>query len=252
MLRRCGAYVARHHWGMIAAFIALGGTSYAALRTVPGSDGQVHACYGKLVYSAGTHKLLSGGALRVVPQGTQCRRGEVALAWNQRGVQGPSGPQGAAGVQGASGTLTDTSQFYTRAQSDARFMQGTGGVSAIPRTVIANTQAGTLFDVPGSGKLDVTFCAGNQSEYRYTNESGATQTYVLGSALTAADNPTTGEPRTGTVNAGTSFTNVGSDSHDLMRLVLTDGTRTTDFEVATSLDAGSNACVYWGEVYSGS
>ena len=97
----------------------------------------------------------------------------------------------------------------------------------------------------------MSFCAGLQSEFRYTNESQGTQTYVMASSLITVDNPPSGDPKTGTVDAGTSFTRVGSDSHDLMRLLLTDGSHTTDFEIATSLEAGSNSCVYWGEVYSG-
>src|SRR3954451_19814087 len=72
--------------------VAVAGTAWAA---VPGNDGQIHGCYGKL-----------GGVLRVVDtaQGQKCSDTlERPIAWNQRGDQGEPGPAGAQGPQGPKG-----------------------------------------------------------------------------------------------------------------------------------------------------
>lgn len=75
-----------------ALFVSLVGVGYAATGGIPGSNGVIHSCYQK-----------SHGALRVVPAGRRCRRSEKALAFNQRGRQGPAGARGLQGKQGVRG-----------------------------------------------------------------------------------------------------------------------------------------------------
>lgn len=84
-------YARRHHVGLLALFVALGGTSLAATQ-IPGPGGVIHACYQK-----------RSGALNVVAATKRCRRGERALAFNQTGPQGAQGIQGPAGQPGAPG-----------------------------------------------------------------------------------------------------------------------------------------------------
>lgn len=84
-------YARRHHVGLLALFVALGGTSLAATQ-IPGPGGVIHACYQK-----------RGGALNVVAATKRCRRGQRALAFNQTGPQGSQGIQGPAGQPGAPG-----------------------------------------------------------------------------------------------------------------------------------------------------
>jgi hypothetical protein len=73
-----------------AALLVVGGT---ALATIPGSDGVIKSCYTK-----GT------GALRVIDSSTsQCKAGEAALSWNQKGPKGDPGPQGPRGYDGQTG-----------------------------------------------------------------------------------------------------------------------------------------------------
>jgi hypothetical protein len=94
-------YVRRHHVGLLALFVALGGTSFAATQ-IPGPGGVIHSCYGK-----------SNGSLRLVAAGRKCGRAERALAFNQlgrRGSQGAQGAQGSAGPQGATGPTGATGQ----------------------------------------------------------------------------------------------------------------------------------------------
>ncbi|HTX30044.1 MAG TPA: tail fiber protein [Solirubrobacteraceae bacterium] len=79
----------------VALFIALGGSAYAVSGR---SDAPIHACASKRT-----------GSLRLLRKG-RCRRSELAIAWNR---QGPAG-------------TVNTSQFYTKAQSDSRYLPVSG------------------------------------------------------------------------------------------------------------------------------
>ena len=59
-----------------------------------------------------------------------------------------------------------------------------------------------------------------------------------------------GDPDTGSVPAGSSFTNTDDDLHDITRLSVSNGTGVVDFVIAQSR-ASNNDCLYWGEAYSG-
>ena len=77
---------------LVALAIAAVAVAGAALAAIPDGNGVIHAC-----------RKVDGGALRVVAKASACRHGERALAWNQRGVAGPTGPAGPAGPKGATG-----------------------------------------------------------------------------------------------------------------------------------------------------
>ncbi len=62
---------------------AVGGAAAAA---IPDEAGVIHGCYNQV-----------NGGLRIVDSGATCKPGEVALPWNQNGVQGPAGPPGPPG-----------------------------------------------------------------------------------------------------------------------------------------------------------
>lgn len=153
-----------------------------------------------------------------------------------RGATGQHGPQG---IQGSPGT-PDTSQFYTKTQSDDRFLHGSGQITTIPLLDLHNAASGPLIDVAGVGKLEVTGCASAESSLTYTNESTTAQNYVLLSSFHARN---TLDPDTGTVAASASFTNSSNDSHDLIRLSLSNGSKVVDFQIAQSRN-GSD-CLYW-------
>jgi hypothetical protein len=88
--------------GRVSLLLALIGLLSLALTTSAlaapaiGAGGQIGACY----KSKGKAK----GAMRVVPAGKKCRRGERKLAWSVAGPQGAPGAQGSAGSQGPAGT----------------------------------------------------------------------------------------------------------------------------------------------------
>ena len=85
MLSSLRAYVGRHHIGLLALFIALGGTSYAAIKLPANSVGA---------------KQLKKGA--VTPK--KVARSTRALFKGQKGSRGPTGARGATGASGTPGS----------------------------------------------------------------------------------------------------------------------------------------------------
>jgi hypothetical protein len=75
--------------GVIAVVLAAGGFAVAA---IPEGDGTINGCYAK-----------KSGALRVVPAGKKCRKGELPLSFSQKGDPGAAGPAGPAGAKGDPG-----------------------------------------------------------------------------------------------------------------------------------------------------
>jgi hypothetical protein len=112
MIARVGAYVRRNHLGLLALFVALGGTSYAALKLPAHSVGTT-----QLRNGAVTANKIRSGALRA----RHFRGGK--LPRGARGAAGAAGPTGAAGPVGQTGPTgtVDTSNFYDKVASDGRF-----------------------------------------------------------------------------------------------------------------------------------
>jgi len=74
---------------LLALFVALGGTGYAASGGFT-SGGKLQACVG------------GKGGLTLLKSGKKCKHGQKLIAWNQTGPQGATGPGGIAGLNGAS------------------------------------------------------------------------------------------------------------------------------------------------------
>jgi hypothetical protein len=102
----------------VALLVALSGTSYAALVLPANSVGS---------------KQIKNRSIQPVDLG----RKAVASLGGRRGRPGPTGPQGIQGPQGVQGEpgpkgdtgSVDTSNFYTKSESDSRFL-GTGAKAA--------------------------------------------------------------------------------------------------------------------------
>ena len=77
-------YVRRHHVALLALFVALGGTSYAAVK-LPRN-------------SVGTVQIKNKAVTR-----TKIARKTLASLRGPRGAQGPAGAQGPGGAQGPAG-----------------------------------------------------------------------------------------------------------------------------------------------------
>ncbi len=69
-----------------------------AWATIPGGDGTIQGCYGKV-----------GGVLRVIDpaKGEKCLGVEVPVSWDQKGLKGDAGPAGALGQAGPKGDKGD-------------------------------------------------------------------------------------------------------------------------------------------------
>jgi hypothetical protein len=112
----------------LALFVALGGTSYAAVKLPPRSVGT-----SQLKANAVTSQKVKDGVLQAkdfkagqLPAGAagpQGAKGDTGAT----GAQGPKGDRGATGARGATGPkgetgTVDTSNFYDKAASDSRFL----------------------------------------------------------------------------------------------------------------------------------
>jgi hypothetical protein len=84
-------YLRGNTLALLALFVALGGTSYAAAGGLVAKNGQLTGCVG------------NGGLLKVLKPGRRCAKGQTAVAWNVTGRAGGSGPAGATGASGATG-----------------------------------------------------------------------------------------------------------------------------------------------------
>jgi hypothetical protein len=99
-------YVGRHHIGLLALFIALGGTSYAAVTLPANSVGTKQikknaVTSAKIKKNAVTSAKVKNGSLR------QADFAAGSLPTGPTGPQGARGPQGAGGPQGPKGDKGD-------------------------------------------------------------------------------------------------------------------------------------------------
>jgi hypothetical protein len=101
------------------------------------SNNTIYACYQK-----------ENGQLRKVNGPDQCKPSEIPTSWSVAGVPGPKGDKGDKGETG----VVDTSNFYTKAEIDSRFLQGagvlSGGSAKLTAAIFPGNQA-TILDLPG-------------------------------------------------------------------------------------------------------
>lgn len=114
-------YLRRHHLALLALFIALGGTSYAATKLPPNSVGSRHLRAGAV-----TPAKLSKATLKRIQRRRVGPRGQSVPG--PQGAPGPKGDTGATGARGPKGDTgtVDTRDFYDKAASDARFLAAGG------------------------------------------------------------------------------------------------------------------------------
>jgi hypothetical protein len=149
--------------GAAVAAAAAGSVALLAAESAQTQDRSITACQ----KARGANK----GQLRIVAPTARCRRREVKLTW---AVAGPPGPAGAAGAPGPVGDTgpkgdtgtPDTSSFYDKATSDARFLalagkaadaellDGREAAAFVEGPGAADGSAGDV-DFGGSGDLDV-------------------------------------------------------------------------------------------------
>ena len=120
----------------VAVFIALGGSSYAAVKLSRNSVSSAHIRNGQvkspdLAANSVTGAKVRDGSLlpadfQTLPAGPQGPKGDTG-AQGAIGAQGPQGEQGEKGDEGPKGDkgdtgTVDTSNFYDKGESDARFL----------------------------------------------------------------------------------------------------------------------------------
>lgn len=99
MLGGVAAYVRRHHLGLLALFVALGGTSFAATGVIKGSQIVPHSIPKNRLTNGAIKSLKGSRGVQGAP-GAQGPQGSVG----GRGTQGPPGAAGVAGQKGATGS----------------------------------------------------------------------------------------------------------------------------------------------------
>jgi Collagen triple helix repeat (20 copies) len=135
------AYLKRHHIGLLALFIALGGTSYAAAKLPRNSVGTAQLRTGAVTRA----KLSHGVRAKLEQAGPAGPKGDTGA----QGAQGPKGDPGAQGIPGPKGDPGPTSA-------------GVGGLNATVTpgglTTLVSSTAVTL-DRPGKvlAQLSGTF-----------------------------------------------------------------------------------------------
>jgi hypothetical protein len=141
------AYLRRHHIGLLALFIALGGTSYAAAKLPRNSVGST-----QIKAKAVTEKKLSSGVQRKLNRTVQ----------GSAGASGPQGPAGAPGAVGATGETGAQGETGPRGVTGAQGPQGPQGgkgekgdvgptIGAVGGPNITVTLGGAAFiDLPGA------------------------------------------------------------------------------------------------------
>src|SRR3954452_18572784 len=131
-MHKVGRYVKDHHLALIALFVALGGTSYAAgvlpRNSVGPTQLKANAVTSPKVKDGSLQKQdFAAGQLPAGAQGVQGSPGAAGAA-GATGPGGPTGPAGAKGDKGDTGTV-DTSNFFTKAASDNRYLLAAGKAS---------------------------------------------------------------------------------------------------------------------------
>jgi hypothetical protein len=124
VLTALGGYLRRHHLALVALFIALGGTSYAAVARIGSSSGRLYACVTQTFH---TLNLTSASGV--------CPRGQDKISWNQVGRRGPGGRRGATGSRGPKGIMGATGMIGPKGQTGATGLigpKGQTGATGVP------------------------------------------------------------------------------------------------------------------------
>ena len=111
MLRRSASYIARHHVALLALFVALGGTSFAAGNAVLARN------------SVGTRQVIDG-SLQTTDLSSKARTA----------LKGKTGPRGATGAPGAPGATGSTGARATGAAGTPGATGSTGAPGATGAT----------------------------------------------------------------------------------------------------------------------
>jgi hypothetical protein len=211
---------------LVAFAIAAVALAGAAVAAIPDGDGVIHAC-----------RKVDGGALRVVARASACRSGERALAWNQRGAEGPTGPAGAAGPPGPAGP---------RGATGAQGPQGPAGPALASFDALAGlpcTNAGQ------AGTTSISFDGAGLAQIRCVAGSGGSASIRINEFSVGVEGAL-GDEFVEIVNVGTAAADLSG-----WKLVYRSGAGTSDVSLGTLADGTTLAAggffLFGGSGYSG-
>jgi hypothetical protein len=230
MRTRAFALVRRQPIALLALFVALGGTSFAAARPGDGSQDVIHGCIAD-----------GNGRLRVVDPGARCGTHETPISFNRegrRGLQGPAGKTGEAGAPGPAG---------------ADGHDGTNGLDALTATAdepagadcaTGGTKLTAGLDADRDGTLDPSEVDPALTRYICNGTSGASETAVETlTKLETVDGSGSGLDAD-TLDGRDSTSFVSTSAFDALAGRFFSGTRAT-----TSNGSGGNGTDWLGEIY---
>jgi hypothetical protein len=125
------------------AVVAVVAGAGIGLASIPSSTGVFHGCYVK-----------ASGALRLIdPAAHQhCKRGELAVSWNQAGQRGPKGPRGPQGLRGNAGPAGPPGlAFTTGTGQDSLNLGAAGTYFVVVRAGLENNSQNPLVGTCGIG-----------------------------------------------------------------------------------------------------
>jgi hypothetical protein len=221
--------------GYVALFIALGGSSYAAVRLAPGS---VHAS--AIAKGAVTHSKLATNSVRSgnIANGTlgsadfksgtflQGLKGDAGASGSSglKGLDGLKGPTGNAGPTGAAGR-DGSASIGMQARMSGSVSAPHGASTSVPVTGGTWTQsAGELDFIAGSATIHVpSSCTGSFGNALVVSVDGTAQTFAVAPTVPASttvtvplvvgtlSEPDSDTPHTLTASFGNSCTKSGED-----------------------------------------
>ena len=211
---------------LVALAIAAVALAGAAVAAIPDGDGVIHAC-----------RKVDGGALRVVARASACRSGERALAWNQRGAEGPTGPAGAAGPPGPAGP---------KGATGAQGPQGPAGPALASFDALASlpcTNAGQ------AGTISISYDGSGLAQIRCVAGSGGSASICINEFSVGVEGAL-GDEFVEIVNVGTAAADLSG-----WKLVYRSGAGTSDVSLGTLADGTTLAAggffLFGGSGYSG-
>lgn len=138
-MNRLLTYLRRHHLGLLALFIALGGTSYAAVNLPKDSVGSTQIKAG----AVGASEVRDGSLTKKDFKSGTLLRGETGAtgAAGATGAQGPKGDTGAQGEKGDQGPAGPQETVAVRAQAS--------GTQTIPTDATATGAVPVTFSTTG-------------------------------------------------------------------------------------------------------
>jgi hypothetical protein len=162
-------YVRRHHIGLLALFVALGGTSYAAVKLPRNSVGTA-----QIKNKAVTQAKLSTATVKALK--------------GAKGATGATGATGAPGAAGATGTKGDPGAPATFSAAVSGLSGGSAHASTVPAASVTLQKRGKILVVV-TGTLAVACGVGGACSYEVgARLDGATPIGGTASTVTAASN----------------------------------------------------------------